>query len=140
MNIFYFFIITLSSAKCFPSELEENDLSRTPNLSPDIRTEPEDCVDMIQGELKEQKTVFTKMMSNIKDEMTAMKKCLLSGEENIADSISACSAALEQSIQEALVWATPPKEDHAGVKDPGENHKCQDFTYLTMIAFLFDRD
>ena len=45
--------------------------------------------------------------------MTEMNKCLLGGEENIAESISFCTAALEQSIQEALDWA--------GITDPGES-------------------
>ena len=89
-------------------------------------------VDKIQEvELQKQKTVFKKMMSNIKDEMTEMKECVLGRlsrhEENIEESFSGCTAALEQSIQEALVWATPPKEDHAGIKDPGESPKCKDF-------------
>ena len=109
--IFYLFFITLSSANGFPS--------------PDIKIEPEDSMDIIQGELKEQKTVFTMMMSNIKDEMTEMKKCLLKREENIAESISACTAALQESIQEAVDWATPKKEDHVDISDLGES---QDFT------------
>ena len=112
--IFYLFFITLSSANGFPS--------------PDIKIEPEDSMDIIQGEL-------SMMMSNIKDEMTEMKKCLLKCEENIAESISGCTAALEQSIQEAIDWATTRKEDHAGIKDPGESHRC-----LIMIAGLFKLD
>ena len=129
MLIFYLIIITFSSAKGFPSDLEENELSRTKSLSPDIKSDHEDLVnvDKIQGELKEQKTVFKNMISSIKHEMTEMKKCLLMNEENIADSISGCTAALEQSIQEALDWATVRKKDHAGIKDPGDSHRCQDF-------------
>ena len=124
--IFYLFFITLSSANGFPS--------------PDIKIEPEDSMDIIQGELKEQKTVFTMMMSNIKDEMTEMKKCLLKREENIAESISACTAALEQSIQEAVDWVITLKEEPAGINDPGESQKCKDFICLIIIAFLFVLD
>ena len=60
MLIFYLIIITFSSAKGFPSDLEENELSRTKSLSPDIKSDHEDLVnvDKIQGELKEQKTVY----------------------------------------------------------------------------------
>ena len=137
MSFYFFIFITLSTAKGFPSEIEDNDLSRIQNLSPDIKSEHEDSVkmDKIQGDLRKQKTVVEKMISNIKDEMTEMKACLLSGGENIAESISGCTAALEQSIQEALDWATPRKEDHAGIKDPGESHRC-----LIMIAGLFKLD
>ena len=116
MNIYYLFcIITFSNAKGFPSQLE------------DIKNEHESSVnvDKKQEELKEQKTVINKMMSNIQAEMTEMKKCLLRNEENIAESISACTAALEESIQEAVDWATPQKEEDAGISDPGES---QDFT------------
>ena len=41
-----------------------------------------------------------------------------------AESISACTAALEESIQEAVDWANSQKEDHAGISDQGES---QDF-------------
>ena len=129
MISFYLLFIIFSNAKGVPSELEENDISRIQDLSPEIKSEDSVNVENIQEELKEQKTVVKKMLSNIKDEMTEMKKCLLSlrGEENIAESISGCTAALEQSIQEALVWASPGKDDNAAIKDLGESQKCQDF-------------
>ena len=129
MISFYLLFIIFSNAKGVPSELEENDLSRIQDLSPEIKSEDSVNVENIQEELKEQKTVVKKMISNIKDEMTEMKKCLLilGGEENIAESISGCTAALEQSIQEALVWASPGKDDNAAIKDLGESQKCQDF-------------
>ena len=115
MIILCLFLISFSYAKGFPSKLEENDLLSIQDPSPDIKSEHEDSVkmDKIQGELRKQKTVVKKMISNIKDEMTEMKACLLSGGENIAESISGCTAALEQSIQEAVVWATPRKEEKA---------------------------
>ncbi len=121
-KIFYLFLITLSNAKGFPSEPEENDdiydLLSPDNSTLDIKSEHEDSVnvDKIQEELKEQKTVFNKIMSNIHAEMTKMKKCLLRHK-----SISVCTAALEKSNQEALDWATPQKEDHRGISDPGES-------------------
>ena len=129
MKILYLFLISFSYAKGFPSELEENDLLSNQNLSPDIKSDHEDCdnVDKIQGELRKQKTVVKKMIATIQAEMTKMKECLLKSEENIAaESISACTAVLEQSIQEALDWANPQMEYHAGINDPGEN---QDLPY-----------
>ena len=125
MNIFFLFLITFSNAKGFPSEPEENDdiydlLLSPENSTLDIKSEHEDSafnVDKIQEELREQKTVFNKMMSNIQAEMTAMKACLLRNEENIAESISACTAALEYSIQKAVIWATPQEEEDTGISD-----------------------
>ena len=76
MITFHLFFLILSIAKGFPSELEENDLSRIQNLSPEIKSEDSDNVDKIQEELKEQKTVFKYMISSIKHEMTEMKECL----------------------------------------------------------------
>ena len=116
MIIFYLLLIAFSNSEGFPSEPEGSEYQ---DLC--IHNENED---KIQGELKEQKTVFNKMMSNIKAEMTEMKECLLSSEENYSESISSCTAALEQSIQEAVDWATTQEEDHAGLSDQGES---QDF-------------
>ena len=123
MNIFFLFLITFSNAKGFPSEPEENDdiydLLSPENSTLDIKSEHEDSVnvDKIQGELREQKTVVNKMISNIQAEMTAMKACLLRNEENIAESISVCTAALEYSIQKAVIWATPQEEEDTGISD-----------------------
>ena len=132
MIIFCLILITFSNAKGFPSEPEENndiyELLSPENFTLDIKSEHEDSVnvDKIQGELREQKTVVKKMISIIQAEMTAMKACLLRNEENIAESISACTAPLEYSIQKAVVWASPQKEDAEDISDPGER---QDFTY-----------
>ena len=131
MLMFYFFLFAFSNAEGFPSEpewLEDGFLSRlVQDFSPDIKSENEDSlnVDKIQGELEEaQKTIVKEMMSNIQAEMTEMKICLLRGKENIVESIFDCAAALEQSIQDAVDWATTQKEDNAGISDPGES---QDF-------------
>ena len=131
MIIFYFFLIAFSNAEGFPSEpewLEDGFLSRiVQDVSPANKSENEDSlnVDKIQGELEEeQKTIVKEMMSNIQAEMTEMKECLLRSEENIAESISGCTAALEQYIQEAIDWSNSQKEDHVGISDPGES---QDF-------------
>ena len=139
MIIFYLLLIALSNSEGFPSEPEGSGYQ---DLS--------DCIheDKIQGELKQQKIVIKDMMSNIKSAMTEMKECLLRDEENIAEimeeakivrvqplhlmrseenmaeSISSCTAALEQSIQEAVDWATTQEEDHAGISDPGEDFIC----------------
>ena len=112
MIIFYLFFITFSNASfLLPSEPEA--LLNPENSSLDIMNKHEDSVnvDKNQEELKKQQTVFNKMMSNIQAEMTEMKECLLMRKENIAESISACTAALEESILEAVDRATPRKED-----------------------------
>ena len=138
--IFYMLLIAFSNSEGFPSEPEGSEYQ---DLC--IHNENED---KIQEELKEQQTVFNKMMSNIQAEMTEMKECLLRSEENIAEvmeeakivrvqplhlmrseeniaeSISACTAALEESIQEAVDWANSQKEDNAGISDPGEDFIC----------------
>ena len=118
MIIFYLFLIAFSNAEGFPSEpewLEDGFLIRiAQDVSPDIENENEESliVDDIQGELKEEKTVVKEMMSNIQAAMTEMKACLLRSEVKFAESISACTVALEQSIQEAVAWAYPQKEDN----------------------------
>ena len=106
-------LIMMKEQKKVVKEMEEN-------LSPVINCEHKDSVE-IQRELKEQKTVAKERMLNIQAEMTEMKECLLRSKENIAESISACTAALEESIQDAIDWATPKKEDHVGISDPGES-------------------
>ena len=130
MIIFYLLLIAFSNSEGFPSEPEGSGYQ---DVSECIDYEN---VDKIQRELKEQRTVVKKMMSNIQSEMTKMKECLVRSEENMiadyegniaitdAESISACTAALEESIQEAVDWASPQKEDHVGISDPGES---QDF-------------
>merc|ERR1719500_2579518 len=49
-----------------------------------------------------------------------MENCLLSREENIItkESISACRAGVEKSLQELLNWYEPETEYHAGINDP----------------------
>ena len=55
-----------------------------------------------------------------------MENCLLSREENIItkESISACRAGVEKSLQELLNWNEPETEYHAGINDPGESPEC----------------
>merc|ERR1711971_1528099 len=103
-------LIMMKEQKKVVKEMEEN-------LSPVIICEHKDSVE-IQRELKEQKTVAKERMLNIQAEMTEMMECLLRSKENIAESISACTAALEESIQDAIDRATPKKEDHVGISDP----------------------
>ena len=62
------------------------------------------------------------ILSDILDKMTIMEKCLLSRKEKIADieSISACTAAVRESIKEVRDLANPEQEYHLGINNPGE--------------------
>ena len=85
----------------------------------------------ILGEQKDlclNKTDVNKMMSSILDEIVEMKECLLRREENNTDidSISACTAAVEESIKEARDLLNLEPDYHPGIQDPGKRHQCQD--------------
>ena len=62
------------------------------------------------------------ILSDILDKMTIMEECLLSRKEKIADieSISACTAAVRESIKEVRDLANPEQEYHLGINNPGE--------------------
>ena len=82
----------------------------------------------ILGEQKDlclNKTDVNKMMSSILDEIVEMKKCLLRREDNNTDidSISACTAEVEESIKKAQDLVNPP-DYHPGISDPGKTWTC----------------
>ena len=120
--IYLFFFASLS--ECY-AQMEED------NLSLKIKNEYEDLVndDKILTEPNEEclnKTDINKVMARILDEIKDMKDCFLNSKENIPDleSISACTADVEESIREMINFTKPEAETeyHAGINDPGN---CQ---------------
>ena len=88
-------------------------------------------------ELKKHNKVLNSIMSNILNEMTKMKECLMRRKKNIAEleSISVCSEGVEESILEVMDWTNPQMDSikpHSSVitdvyhpgSDPGEVQKC----------------
>ena len=89
----------------------------------------------ILGEQKDlclNKTDVNKMMSSILDEIVEMKKCLLRREDNNTDidSISACTAAIEESIKEAQDLVNPEPHFHPGISDPGKTWTCSQISKM----------
>ena len=123
MIIFYLLLIAFSNSEGFPSEPESSGYQ-----------DPSDCIhseneDKIQGELKEQKTVFNKMMSNIKAEMTEMKECLLSSEENYSESIY---------LRVQLRWRSPSRRRLTG---PVHRRRIMRASVIQVrVRTLFDHD
>ena len=80
-----------------------------------------------QKDLCLNKTDVNKMMSSVLDEIVDMKECLLRREENNnntdIDSISACTAEVEESIKKAQDLVNPP-DYHPGISDPGKTWTC----------------
>ena len=84
----------------------------------------------ILGEQKDlclNKTDVNIVMSSILEEIVEMKECLLRREENNnntdIDSISACTAEVEESIKKAQDLVNPP-DYHPGISDPGKTWTC----------------
>ena len=80
-------------------------------------------------------TDVIKMMSSIKNEIVDMKECLLRREEDNSDidSISACTAAVEESIKKAQDLVNPEPDYHPGIRDPG---KTWTFSQITKKMIL----
>ena len=118
----FFFCFFSSLSECF-AQMDED------NLSLKIKNEYEDLVNddtilTVPNEECLNKTNINKMIASIRDEIKDMKDCFL----NIPDleTISACTAEVEESIQKLINWTKPETdtEYHAGINDPGECHEC----------------
>ena len=138
MIIYFFFFSSLS--ECY-AQMDEH------NLSLKIKNEYEDLVNddkilTVPNEECLNKTDINKMMASIRDEIKDMKNCFLNCKENIPDleSISACTAEVEESIQKLINWTKPEAdtEYHAGINDPGECHECPSskFAFCQIIRMV----
>ena len=99
----YLFFVSFSKGFAFAKQ--ENHTPSMRNLSPKIKNEQQDHLD-----------VPVKMMFNILHDIIDVKECLLRCEMKIADidSFSTCMAGLEESVKEVLGLANPP--------NPGVTH------------------
>ena len=102
MKRFFLFLISLSNAKGLAFSQKENEHEASEN------------VDQTLGELD------VKCLENTRQMMSRMKDCFLRPDGSIADmeSISACTARLEETVQKAL-----NQNYHPGISDPGESQE-----------------
>ena len=101
--LYFLFFIAFSNAEDFPSEPDENEHEASVNM------------DQMLWELD------GKCLESTRQMMSRMKDCFLRSDGSIADmeSISACTARLEETVHKAL-----NQKYHPGIHDPG---KSQDF-------------
>ena len=85
-------------------------------------------------------TDLDRMMSDILDKMTIMEECLLQRKEKIADieCISACTAAVRESIKEVQDLVNPEQEYHLGVNNPGKKQHCTVSRAQEMVFTFMD--